>query len=125
MGACLVVQDECIDAKTQMGGGILCGGGVRRKIYFVYGDSQVVVEGDGAAFGAGGKAKCHSAGGGVGEEGERPLDVGNGAWRHGKGGVGPRGAIGLRPQGKGEAEVVDAGAVVVLAAGIVLLVNPF
>ena len=47
------------------------------------------------------------------------------AWRHGKGGVRPRGAIGLRPQGKGEAEVVDAGAVVVLAAGIVLLVNPF
>ena len=98
---------------------------MRCNIYFVDGSPDVVKDSDCAGFGAFSVVQVGVGGYGVWEDGEKIVEADGWLGRDREQGVGCGGAAGLLPKGKGQADVVNAGAVVALAYGGVFLIDPF
>ena len=103
----------------------MCESGMRCNIYFVDGLPDDVEDSDSAGFGAFRVVQGYLGGYGVRGDGEKTVGAIGRQGRDREQGVGCGGAAGLLPKGKGQADVVDASAVVALANGGVFLIDPF
>ena len=98
---------------------------MRCNIYFVDGLPDDVEDSDSAGFGAFRVVQVGLGGYRVRGDGEKAVGAIGRKGRDREQGVGCGCAAGLLPQGKGQADVVDASAVVALANGGVFLIDPF